>query len=338
MAASHLSGPLIVGGLNLSAMISEAVRPNVRGRAGGRVFYVGASSLALVAEMRLAGQPVYPTLFGTTGALAGLGGRTTSGDVIYVLPGHTESVSAADMASDTGAASGFSIVGLGTETMRPAFTWTAATATWLLDTENVEIANCRLFWAGSTTSTTALTVAAPITVSAAGCRLVNNYIQTGVDADQIVTVGCTTTAAGDDFVFDGNFVEGDPAAEITAAGTVLRLVGADRARVTNNYMAAALATDTDGLIEFLTTASTNVLVRNNFIYANGSGNTCAIDAGAAIANTGYIDWNQLVVDADGTAQTVAFTVSGTCNFALGQNNYMVSNNNERGLIVGTATT
>ncbi len=335
---THLSPPLIVGGMNISALVSDAQLPNVRGRAGGRVFYVGATSLALVNEMRLAGQPVYPTLFGTTGALAGLGGRTTSGDVIYVLPGHTESVSAADMASDTGAASGFSIVGLGSGTMRPAFTWTAATATWLLDTENVEIANCRLFLAGATTSTTALTVAAPITASAAGCRLVNNYVNVGVDADQIVTVGITTTAAADDFVFDNNFVEGDPTAEITAAGTVLRLVGADRAKVTRNYMAAALATDTDGLIEFLTTASLNVLVHSNFVYANGSGNTCAIDAGAALANTGFLDFNQLVVDADGTAQTVAFTVSGTCNFALGQNNFMVSNNNERGLIVGTATT
>lgn len=306
----------------------------LRGYGGGRILHVCSGGFPGGDRP----DNFYTALAGSGGALEALGGRTNKGDLIIVYPGHAETLSAADYMSSTGAASGFSIIGLGSGTQRPTFTWSAAASTWLFDTAGVELANCRLFLAGSTSSTTALTVAAAITVSAASCRVIGNYINFGVDGDQIVTLGIVTTAAGDDFDFMGNFCEGAVAAEITAAGTFLRLVGADRANIAHNYIVGALATDTDGLIEFLTTLSDRVQIRNNFIYACGSGNTCAIDAGADLVNTGFLDWNQLVVDADGTAQTVAFTVHANCNFALGQNNYMVSNNNERGLIVGTATT
>lgn len=302
---------------------------------GGRAYYVGASGKAAAAELARAGFYVFPTLLAALTEI-GTEGRTNSGDCIYVLPGHTENITGADYYSATGSASGFSIVGIGTGTMRPAFYWTAATSQWKLDTANVEIANCRLYLATSPSSTTATTVAAAIEVSAAGCRIVNNYINFGVDADQIVTLGIVTTAAGDDFAFLGNFCEGAVAAEITAAGTFLRLVGADRAEIGGNYIYGALATDTDGLIETLTTASTLLDIHDNYINANGSGNTCAIDFGAAIACTGRLTRNLLVVDADATAGTVVFTVNAANDMNL-LDNFLVNDKNERGLVIGTAS-
>jgi len=256
------------------------------------------------------------------------------GDKIFVAEGYTESISAADKWSNVKA--GVRVVGLGTGTNRPKFTWTLSTATILLDVANVVIENCQFELAGDPGSTTALTVAKGIDITGAGCGLVGNHFQVGVDADQIITLGILVNASKVFIV--GNTFIGATAAEITAAGTVIRLVAADQFTMLDNYLSAALATDTDGLIETLTTASLDINIQRNFWYSNGSGSTCGMDFGAALACTGFIDWNQIAVDADGTAQTVAFTVSGTANLVLGQNNFMVTNNNERGLIIGTATT
>lgn len=260
--------------------------------------------------------------------------RSGRGDYVIVLPGHTENISAADQMSSLVA--GTRIIGYGQGTARPTFTWTAAGSTFLFDVANVSIENCRLFLAGPHSASTALTVAAPITVSAAGCAIRGCQIFFGFDADQIVTVGITTTAAADDFVFENNQCIGEVAAEITAAGTFLRLVGADRAIIRGNYIAGALATDTDGLIETLTTLSSNIVVEDNFIYANGAGNTCAIDFGADLVNTGSIQRNLLVVDADGTAGSVVLTQHANSNLAL-LDNFLVNNNGERGLVIGTAS-
>jgi len=328
--ATSLTGPLYVDGAPVQTGLPVgATRTPIP---GCRVIWVGSDVASRVPDA----QYKATTLFGASGALAQLGARTNKGDIIYVLPGHTENVSAADMGSDQGAASGFSIIGLGVGSLRPAFSWSADAATWLLDTAGIEIANCVLNMAGDPSLTAARTTAAAMTVSGPSCRLVYNYINVGVDADQIVTLGIVTTAAADDFVFAYNTVEGAVAAEITATGTVLRLVGADRAVIKGNYMAAALATDTDGLIETLTTASTLLTIEDNFVYARGAGNTCAIDFGANLACSGVMRRNLLVVDADGTAETVVFTRHATNNMAL-LDNFLVNDNNERGLVIGTAS-
>lgn len=256
------------------------------------------------------------------------------GTLIVVQRGHTESISAADYFSATGSKKRITIVGEGEGIERPALTWTAATSTWLMDTDSVVLQNCRLFLAGANAAGSALTVAAPITVSGNGCAIKDCEMYFGFDADQIITVGITVT--GDDFTFTGNRCFGAVAAEITAAGTFLRLTGADRAVIRNNYIAGALATDTDGLIETLTTLSSNIDITGNYIYACGAGNTCAIDAGADLVNTGRIMDNLLVVDADATAGTVVLTQHANSNFAL-LDNFLVNNNGERGLVIGTAS-
>jgi hypothetical protein len=300
-----------------------------------RTIFVGAASLGYgtgqtgqSTEMRL------PTL------LAALDATKVDpldrGTDIVLARNHAEVVSAADFFSAIGARKNIRIISEGEGVQRASITWTAAAATWLLDTDGVAIENCRLFLAGPHAAGTAVTVAAPITVSGAGCAIRRCQIFFGFDADQIVTVGIQTTAAGDDFAFEDNQCYGNVAAEITAAGTFLRLIGADRVSIKRNYIAGALATDTDGLIETLTTPSLNVDITDNFIYANGAGNTCAIDAGADLANTGRLARNLLVVDADGTAETVVFTKHANSNLAL-LDNFLVNNNNERGLVIGTAS-
>lgn len=306
--------------------------PNVGGgwtAVPGKVFYVG-NRTGLPSSNGLDPDHPFSTL---NAALAKT--QSNRGDAIRILPGHVETISTADQMSNLKA--GTLIEGWGWGDMRGILRWTAATATFLLDVAGVTIRNLRMQWAGSPSATAALTVAAPITVTGTGCRIAECDIDCGVDADQIITCGIRINAAG--FVFEDNVVHGAAAAEITAAGTVLRLVAADRCVIRRNHISAALATDTDGVIETITTASLDINISDNIIYSNGAGSTCALDFGQDLVCTGFVFGNTLVVDADGTAQTVVLTVHANNNLAgsTSRANEMVTNNNERGLVCLTAT-
>lgn len=295
----------------------------------GRVWYVGNRSGLPSSNGK---DPDHP--FSTINAALAKN-VASRGDVIRLVPGTVATIDAADALSALVA--NVTIEGMGVGYQRGIIRWTAAAATLLMDQPGTVLRNLRLQMAGDPTATTALTVAAPITVSAGGCAIKDCDWQVGVDADQIVTVALTTTAGAKDLLIEDNVIVGDTTAEITAAGTVIRLVGADRCRIRRNHISAALATDTDGLIETITTASKDINISNNYLYSNGAGSTCVLDFGQDLVCTGFVMDNQLVVDADGTAQTVVLTVHANNNLA-GERNFAVSNNNERGLVCLTATT
>lgn len=247
--------------------------------------------------------------------------RSGVGDVVYLLPGHTESVSSADYASALVA--GTRIVGLGTGTLRPTLTWTVAGSTFLLDVANVTIENCRLFLAGAHAAGSALTVAAPITVSAAGCGIIGCQIFAGFDVDQIVTIGITTTAAADDFTFAGNDLVAETAAECT---TMIQFVGADRLRFFNNRITAATSAVGVGVVRFLTTASLNIQMFHNVIANTKAVSETAVTGMAGL--TGLVDYLWLAVLDDAAGNLVlsdaasAFETPASLQF--GQNVYVTN--------------
>ncbi len=181
--------------------------------------------------------------------------RSGLGDIVYILPDHAENIDSADKMSSLVA--GTQIIGLGQGVLRPTFTWTVAAGTLLLDVANVTLANCVLKMADA--GNAGVTVVAPITVSAAGCAIVGCDIRFGADANDDVTIGVTTTAAADDFNFSGNVCYGVTAAECT---TFLRLVGADRFVMDNCVIQGATGSTTVGVVQMLTTASTQVSITN----------------------------------------------------------------------------
>jgi hypothetical protein len=233
-------------------VVGMVISPN-----GGAVFYVGTA--AQVAALGQTGECIASRVSSTVDAALNqcVSGR---GDFVYVLPGYTETISAADAWSSLGSKTGVSVIGLGTGMNRPTFTYSAATATILMDTANFSIRNCIFYMAGATGSSTALTVAAPITVSAAGCALTDNYMHFGVDADQLVTIGVTTTAAADNFEFKRNQCYGATAAECTS---FLYLVGADWCQVWDNTIIGGTSSTTVGVVRFITTASVGIDFRRN---------------------------------------------------------------------------
>ncbi len=219
--------------------------------------------------------------------LAAALGRCESGrgDIILVASDHTENFATAD--SCPLLVAGTRIIGLGTGTQRPSFTWTAAASTFLMDVANVSIENCRLFLAGAHAAGSALTVAAPITVSAAGCSITNCEIFFGYDADQIVTVGITTTAAATRFRFIGNYCFGETAAACT---TFLRLVGTDHMQIIGNTIAGATSAVAIGLVQFITTDSLYALMLSNRIHhALAASEACVSVSAGATSSSGFVD-------------------------------------------------
>lgn len=250
--STHLAGPLFVGGVQVGILSNDLVRGQLP---GGQAWYVCNRSGVKNGMGKTPDAP-FKTL---AQALASLRNRAHFGDCIYILPGHSQDVSDADWAAATGSAAGFSIVGIGSGSSKPKFTWTAATATWLLDTAGVELANLQLFLAGPHAAGSALTVAAPITVSGDNCRIVGCDIWWGFDADQIVNQGIIVT--GKEFEFIGNRAIAETAAAPTA--TFMTLTAADRAKIIGNYIRGATSGTTVGVVRGLTTASLDLLVEGN---------------------------------------------------------------------------
>lgn len=254
--------------------------------------------------------------------------RSAKGDVVVVLPGHSESISSADAMSSLVA--GTRIIGTGAGTLRPTFTWTAAGATFLFDVANVSLSGCILKMADAANG--GVTVAAPITVSAAGCSITNCQIFFGDDANDIVTIGITTTAAADDFLFAGNDCFGATAAECT---TFMRLVGADRAKLISNRIVGATSNAAIGLIQFLTTASTDVTIDGLYVRNNKSGGGAGDQAITGMAGIGGYADNLFMVVLGNNAANLTGAFGTPANMVFGRRCYVANTIAERAALFGT---
>ncbi len=232
--------------------------------------------------------------------------RSGMNDIVFVMPGHTESITSADAMSSLVA--GTKIVGIGSGNTRPTFTWTAATATFLLDVNDVEIHNCRLLMAGSLTSSTALTVTAPMTITGVGCGLFNNEINIAVDADQLATIALTTTAAADYLRLVGNHVWGATTGEVT---TAFDIIGADNLYMADNVFQGATSAVGVGIVRFATTASLYIrLLRNTYINKKAA-STAAV---TGLAGVSGVSRDEHFAYLDTTSLTAWLTSAGLMHF------------------------
>lgn len=210
---------------------------------------------------------------------AALSKCTLHGDTVIVLPGHAENISTADQMSNLVA--GTRIVGVGRGTGRPTFAFTAATASFLLDVANVTIENC--IFDLCHTGNAGVTVAAPFTVSAAGCGFERCLMRMTSDANDRVGTAITTTTAADHFRFIGNKVLGFTvsSAVLDVTGVFMDLNGADYLVMRDNHIALASSAVAVGPVRFVTTASLGVEMVNNYIQ-----NSLAASTGAVVGLAG----------------------------------------------------
>ena len=222
--------------------------------------------------------------------------RAGKGDVVYVLPGHTETVSVTTMLDNL--VSGTQIIGCAPfgSGLMPTFTFagTTTTSVWTIDDANVTINGLRFECTGADSMDT------PIVWTGAGGRFQNNFVTLGSDTthdcDVFLTAGTGAT--------DLQIVRNKFKSQSTAVTTNVILVSGtavEGVTIAGNYMRATLSSATGGMIA-VTSAATNLDIYDNvmrnfvedgvgirisdvactgLIYNNFFGGT---DAGGTVAN------------------------------------------------------
>jgi hypothetical protein len=219
-------------------------------------------------------------------------------DRIYVMRHHAEAVIAAG--TITLNKIGVSIIGLGSGTSRPTFSWTTiSSATMLLTAASTRISNC-IFDIGN--GITGLT--SGIVISAAGCTIDNCTFYPTKAGTWIAPLQSILTTAGANYLTVRNCVWSPPAlttTTISAATSVITLVGGSGIQILDNFI-SSYCTTTTGPLSCITTLTDNILVARNTIW-----NQTAVSAKAIsllTGSTGAIVNNRLGV-LTGTAPAAA---------------------------------
>lgn len=232
----------------------------------GRFFIVGASALAIMSEIKAMYQSypdgtavVYPTV-----KLALAACVASRGDVVFVVPGHTESITnTTDLNVNV---IGVTILGLGTGSLRPTFTLTTATTAIItFSAANCQFLNCIVDGTGFAG------VVSPITVTAANVVFRRNLF-INANATNQAGVVILTTAAANGLTIDSNYFQGSTDAGTTNA---LQLIGGNDIVITNNVFYGAYTTSL-GAINNITTACLRMTIANNFIFNQTASSTKCI--------------------------------------------------------------
>lgn len=175
------------------------------------------------------------------------------GDTIYVMPGHTETITGA--AGVLASKASVNIIGLGSGRNRPRVNYTTAVgASFDITAANVRLRNLVF------TPTGIDNVTAAINVQAADCTIEDCDFQHATASAQAALV-ILTNASADRLTVQRCRFYGTADAGTNAA---LRIVGGDAITVRDNTFSGAYASGT-GPIENITTATTNCLVFDNRI-------------------------------------------------------------------------
>lgn len=261
----------------------------------GNVFYVG--NLSTVPSTSVAGvdDPSYGTSpqrpFKTIN-YASTKCTANNGDVIYVLPGHTESITAAG--GITCGIAGVTIEGLGSGSARPAVTLsTATTATFKVTAANVTVKN--IYFDGTGIDA----IAKIFDVQAAGFKLDGcevYFAKSGAVALKgLVT---STQAAGNNLAINNCYIHGDAAANCT---NFVQLIGGDSIKITNTVIMGNFTTSL-GAVNNITNAVTNIVIDNcRFSNSTASSTKCIV---LLTGSTGWVTNNRLGI-LSGTAPITA---------------------------------
>ncbi len=226
--------------------------------------------------------------------------RSGQNDVVIVLPGHAENVSTADFF--TNLVAGTQIVGVAPfrSTVMPTLTFTATTATFLLDVANVSVYGIK-FAVGIDA------VANFMTVSAAGCRVEGCYVQTGTSSALDATIPLIVAAGADDFTVANCLFSGTSTAVNTNAISVTGAVNGFTC-IQNDFDIQALGA-TNGVIEFSAAATQFRIARNNIV--NRRATAAVAIRWTDVAASGIISENNLAFAADVTVASAALSAAGS---------------------------
>lgn len=216
------------------------------------------------------------------------------GDTVLVMPGHTETLTAA--AAIAVNVSGVRIVGLGTGRNRPVFNYTTAVgASFDVTAANALLVNLVFKPLGIDNVTAAVNVqAADCIIRACEFELAN--------ATNQAALGILTNASADRLVVEDCFFHGTSDAGTTNA---IQVVGGDSIVIRRNYFHGAYASGS-GAIQNVTTACTRAVIEGNVI--NNLTAACTKAMVFAAASTGQIARNYMQI-LSGTAPITGAAMS-----------------------------
>lgn len=231
-------------------------------------------------------------------------GRCTAsrGDIIFIKPGHAETISSATALNLDVA--GVAIVGLGTGTKRPTFTFdTANTTTIPVTADNMSVLNCR--FVGNF-----LSISAAFTVAAAAYFTIDNCDFTDTSAILgFLSAVKTTVSTNSDFLQVSNcYIKSDATTKAVAPIVVLNTMTG--LTLTKNVVIQTVAQN--NVSQFLSHAAlvmTSALIEGNYVYSvnTDTASGAALVTTSAITGSGIIKDN--VVRALDTAAAIMVTAT-----------------------------
>ena len=291
----------------------------------GKVFYVNNSSV--IADGGVAGSDGNPgTYQRPMGSIAGALAKCTAnrGDIIFLMPGHAETVTGAGTTAASAVAvgttlslnvAGVAIIGLGAGATRPTITFTTAnTANIPVTAANITLQNC-LFVANFLAVASVFTATStntPTDFAIEGCEFkdtssVLNFVS--------IITGNATANSMDGLYFSQNRIS---SVGTTAATTAIKILSTtNRLTITKNYGNWAVLNDTAAMLSGSTFQITNLEFGANILQRpNTSSTGGSFVSGSGNAWVGHC-YDNYMYQVDNTAGIWIATGHGT---ALGFTN------------------
>lgn len=178
-------------------------------------------------------------------------------DIIFLLPGHAETLTTATALPLNKA--GITIVGLGSGSLRPTFTFGAAAATIPVSAANVYIQNV-LFKANFADVASAFTLTAAPEFQIDSCE----FRDTSSILNFLTIVTTTVSVNADGLMFTNNKVRG---LGTTAATTPIKIAGTiDRVEISGNFITLAVLNNTSAVLAHGALVVTNLLMQSNRVF------------------------------------------------------------------------
>lgn len=211
------------------------------------------------------------------------------GDIIFVKPGHAETITTA--AQLVLSVAGVAIVGLGVGASRPTLTFGAAAANIPITAANVTIYNILHLanFADVISAYTATGTAAPTDFTIDNCEF--RDVASNKNFIHCVT-GNATANSMDGFTLSNNRILG---LATTAATQVCIMAAAnDRQTYKGNFVVYPALSDTAALVDFGANSHTNLLMERNLLFRPSTSSTGGlVFSGGSTASTGLVIWNEM---------------------------------------------
>lgn len=206
------------------------------------------------------------------------------GDIIFVKPGHAETITTATQLALNVA--GVAIIGLGIGSNRPTLTFGAAAANIPVTAQNVSISNILHVanFADVVSAYTATSTNTPKSFTIDGCEFrdtssILNFIK--------CVTGNATANSMDGFAFVNNKVFG--LATTAATQACIMAAANDRQQYKNNFIVYPILNDTATLVDFGANSHTNLDISGNRVFRPSTSTTGgSLFSGGSTASTGYV--------------------------------------------------